>query len=90
MSDDQLESFLALRVVDAGLLSLKIPAPSETVPTFPRDTARCLCARFPLMKTVRRLGVRIDICPDCRAVWLDGGELLLLAERASRAKNKDT
>ncbi|MCS7197906.1 MAG: zf-TFIIB domain-containing protein [Candidatus Bipolaricaulota bacterium] len=34
------------------------------------------------MREVERRGVRIDICPDCRGVWLDRGELekLLTAE----------
>jgi Zn-finger nucleic acid-binding protein len=27
------------------------------------------------MNEVQRSGVQIDICPKCRGVWLDGGEL---------------
>ncbi|MFZ5813716.1 MAG: zf-TFIIB domain-containing protein [Bacillota bacterium] len=27
------------------------------------------------MREVDRRGVRIDVCPECRGVWLDGGEL---------------
>lgn len=27
------------------------------------------------MREVNRLGVQIDVCPECRGVWLDGGEL---------------
>lgn len=26
------------------------------------------------MKEVERNGVMIDVCPECRGVWLDGGE----------------
>ena len=35
------------------------------------------------MREVERRGVRIDVCPECRGVWLDRGELekLLTAER---------
>lgn len=34
------------------------------------------------MREVERRGVRIDVCPECRGVWLDRGELekLLAAE----------
>ncbi|MCS6936312.1 MAG: zf-TFIIB domain-containing protein [Candidatus Bipolaricaulota bacterium] len=34
------------------------------------------------MREVERRGVRIDVCPECRGVWLDRGELekLLNAE----------
>lgn len=37
------------------------------------------------MKEVDRDGVRIDICPSCRGVWLDRGELekLLASVRAA-------
>lgn len=27
------------------------------------------------MREVDRRGVRIDVCPECRGVWLDAGEL---------------
>ncbi|MEW6572052.1 MAG: zf-TFIIB domain-containing protein [Bacillota bacterium] len=27
------------------------------------------------MKEVDRRGVRIDVCPECKGVWLDRGEL---------------
>lgn len=35
------------------------------------------------MKEVERRGVLIDVCPECKGVWLDKGELekLLLASR---------
>jgi Zn-finger nucleic acid-binding protein len=37
------------------------------------------------MTTVQRSGVSFDMCPTCRGVWLDRGEMekLLEAERAS-------
>ncbi len=39
------------------------------------------------MTTVQRSGVSFDMCPVCRGVWLDRGEMekLLEAERASGA-----
>jgi uncharacterized protein len=27
------------------------------------------------MREMDRRGVQIDVCPECRGVWLDGGEL---------------
>lgn len=38
------------------------------------------------MQTVQRSGVEFDICPTCRGVWLDRGELekLLAAAREDR------
>jgi Zn-finger nucleic acid-binding protein len=36
------------------------------------------------MQAVQRVGVELDICPQCRSVWLDRGELekILDQERA--------
>jgi len=39
------------------------------------DTATCSCFGEPLMKTLQRDGVSIDVCPECDVVWLDRGEL---------------
>lgn len=35
---------------------------------------RCPLCNVP-MRDVNRRGVEIDVCPECRGVWLDGGEL---------------
>lgn len=49
---------------------------------------RVIKLRCPLcdvkMKEVERRGVTIDICPECKGVWLDKGELdrLLSLDRA--------
>lgn len=37
------------------------------------------------MQTVQRSGVEFDICPTCRGVWLDRGELEKLLAVASEA-----
>ena len=34
------------------------------------------------MQTLERGGVQFDMCPTCRGVWLDRGELDKLLERA--------
>ena len=34
------------------------------------------------MREVDRRGVLIDVCPECRGVWLDRGELNKLLEQA--------
>jgi uncharacterized protein len=41
------------------------------------------------MQTVQRSGVEFDICPTCRGVWLDRGELekMLTAARQDMAAN---
>lgn len=36
------------------------------------------------MNEVQRRGVFIDVCPNCRAVWLDGGELEALLAAADQ------
>ena len=36
-----------------------------------------------------RTGVRIDVCPACRGVWLDRGELEKLIERSTHQKKFD-
>ena len=37
------------------------------------------------MQTLQRNGVEFDMCPTCRGVWLDRGELDKLIERAAPA-----
>jgi len=38
-----------------------------------------VCSTF--MDEVSKTGILIDVCPKCRGVWLDRGELDLLLER---------
>lgn len=44
------------------------------------------------MTTVERAGVQFDMCPACRGVWLDRGELekLMEAERSVGARESDS
>ncbi|CAN5320968.1 zf-TFIIB domain-containing protein [soil metagenome] len=35
------------------------------------------------MQTLERSGVQFDMCPDCRGVWLDRGELEKLMDAAT-------
>jgi Zn-finger nucleic acid-binding protein len=37
------------------------------------------------MQTVERAGVQFDMCPSCRGVWLDRGELEKLMEAGRSA-----
>lgn len=41
------------------------------------------------MQTVQRSGVEFDICPTCRGVWLDRGELEKLLDAAGRDVQPD-
>ncbi len=41
------------------------------------------------MQTVQRSGVEFDICPTCRGVWLDRGELEKLLEIAREPSPED-
>ena len=43
------------------------------------------------MTTVDRAGVQFDMCPTCRGVWLDRGELekLMAGERSVGARESD-
>jgi len=54
------------------------------------DTARCCCDGKPLMRTLERDGVRIDICPECSALWLDRGELQALLENRSPTQTENS
>lgn len=48
---------------------------------------RCPLCDVP-MKEVERRGVLIDVCPECRGVWLDRGELeKLLATNPDHVEN---
>jgi uncharacterized protein len=41
------------------------------------------------MRRMDRTGVEIDICPQCRGVWLDRGELDKLIDRAAHGLHDD-
>lgn len=41
------------------------------------------------MREVPRRGVKIDVCPECRGVWLDAGEMEKLLEGAERWEEED-
>ncbi len=43
------------------------------------------------MREVEREGVLIDVCPNCKGVWLDRGELekLMAAEREDRRYERE-
>jgi uncharacterized protein len=38
------------------------------------------------MQAINRNGVLIDVCPQCRGVWLDRGELEMLLEKVRIAE----
>jgi len=52
----------------------------------PRTTAASLCprCRIPLHAALR-YGVEIDVCPGCRGVWLDRGEVEKVINRLAVA-----
>jgi uncharacterized protein len=35
------------------------------------------------LRTIERTGIEIDLCPDCKGVWLDRGELDKLVEMSA-------
>ena len=41
------------------------------------------------MREVPRRGVKIDVCPECRGVWLDSGELEKLLAGAETWEEED-
>jgi hypothetical protein len=41
------------------------------------------------MQEVNRNGIQIDICPACRGVWLDRGELEKLLSYTNQSSSKD-
>ena len=49
---------------------------------------RCPLCDVP-MREVRRRGVKIDVCPECRGVWLDAGELEKLLAGAEAWEDED-
>ena len=42
------------------------------------------------MQEIDRNGVRIDVCPECRGVWLDRGELEKLMSLTSAAAERES
>ncbi len=60
----------------------RLPQGERSSPIAVDGTARCTCPGSPLMKTRRWAGVAVDVCPECKGVWLDGDEIdQLLAGR---------
>lgn len=49
---------------------------------------RCPVDDAPLREVTRR-GVKVDLCSDCRGIWLDRGELEHLLEAAGAADEAD-
>jgi len=49
----------------------------------------CPCDAMAPMKLVRRDGVEIDVCTQCRGVWLDRGELEKLLAAVQREADAD-
>ncbi len=41
------------------------------------------------MREVPRRGLKIDVCPECRGVWLDAGEMERLLEGAGAWEDED-
>jgi Zn-finger nucleic acid-binding protein len=41
------------------------------------------------LREVPRRGVKIDVCPECRGVWLDSGEMEKLLDGAERWEEED-
>jgi Zn-finger nucleic acid-binding protein len=41
------------------------------------------------MREVPRRGIKIDVCPECRGVWLEAGELEKMLEGAERWEEED-
>lgn len=60
------------KIVQAGTQP-RIERPEEE-PVFEDGTAQCSCSEA-RMKSVSRDGVTVDVCPKCKAVWFDAGEL---------------
>jgi uncharacterized protein len=42
------------------------------------------------MQAVQRVGVELDICPQCRGVWLDRGELEKILDQERARLNDET
>lgn len=71
--------------------SLKLPWPKrpDGFRTTVDNTARCLCPARSLMRTVERQGVYVDLCPECEALWCDGGELEEIIHRMGEKSEGD-
>jgi uncharacterized protein len=41
------------------------------------------------MREMNRRGVQIDVCPECRGVWLDGGELEKMLASAEQWEDEE-
>ena len=44
----------------------------------------CACA----LEQTRRRGVRLDVCPSCRGIWLDKGELTAFVAASTRGRGR--
>ena len=49
----------------------------------------CPVCKDQVLSVTERQGVEIDVCPRCRGVWLDRGELDKIIERASAYDRDD-
>jgi|GEM_PF-1966929 len=56
-------------------------------PTHRDHAIHCPKCNF-LMLRREQQGVQIDLCPDCKAVWLDGGEIVHIGQASRRNLKK--
>ena len=45
-----------------------------------KNVVKCLRCRTPMEELLTRRGVLIDVCPSCKGVWLDQGEINFFAQ----------
>lgn len=50
------------------------------------DEMNCPVCEDVRMKEVERYGVLIDICPNCKGIWLDRGELEKITEQVKEVR----
>ena len=72
---------LAARRDDQLMGSLETLPP----PTHRPDSINCPKCNYLMVQRMQG-SVQMDICPDCKAVWLDGGEIVRIGN-ATRQKN---
>ena len=84
------DSLSALALGVAGGASGPRSRPRLAADLVREGTARCLCARGPLMLNVHSQGVSLDRCRECGAVWLDGGEFSRVLEHYVGSRGAST
>jgi Zn-finger nucleic acid-binding protein len=82
LDHEELEAISAMKTVPRRLLVIHETSPHQARPEGTRPCPHCA----KILNVIPIKGVQVDVCPDCRGIFLDQGELNALLDSADRSE----